>query len=80
MYYYWSISTKFGREFHKTLKYFRFLLVNKKNENEEKYLISIVEVNTLDRCLVVNNDQLNNQFTTRLNLQAKFIYIDPKFV
>lgn len=55
-----------------------FRQINKKNENEEKYLISIVEVNTLDRCLVVNNDQLNNQFTTRLNLQAKFIYIDPK--
>lgn len=55
--------------------------VSKKNEPDEKYLMSIVEVKTLDRCLVVNNHhQSNDQFTTKLNLQGKFIFIDSKFV
>jgi hypothetical protein len=48
-------------------------------ENNEKYLMSIVKVNTLDRTLFINNEDSINQFTTRLNLHGKFIHIDSKF-
>jgi hypothetical protein len=42
--------------------------------------MSIVKVNTLDRTLIINNANSIHQFTTRLNLQGKFIHIDSKFV
>lgn len=81
MYYDWSISIRFSSNFlWIRTKWSRFS-VSKKNEPDEKYLMSIVEVKTLDRCLVVNNHhQSNDQFTTKLNLQGKFIFIDSKFV
>jgi hypothetical protein len=42
--------------------------------------MSIVKVNTLDKTLIINNDNSINEFTTRLNLHGKFIHIDSKFV
>jgi len=41
--------------------------------------MSIVKVNTLDRTLIINNENSINEFTTRLNLHGKFIHIDSKF-
>ncbi|CAF1170690.1 unnamed protein product [Rotaria sordida] len=49
-----------------------------KEENDEKYLMSIVKVNTLDRTILINNFNSINQFTTRLNLHGRFIHIDSK--
>jgi hypothetical protein len=42
--------------------------------------MSIVKVNTLDRALIINNQYSPHEFTTRLNLQGRFIYIDSKFI
>jgi hypothetical protein len=42
--------------------------------------MSIVKVNTLDKTLIINNDDSINEFTTRLNLQGRFILIDSKFI
>ncbi|CAF4008103.1 unnamed protein product, partial [Rotaria sp. Silwood1] len=56
-----------------------FILVNKeREENDEKYLMSIVKINTLDRTTIIDNINSINQFTTRLNLHGRFIHIDPK--
>ncbi|CAF0931044.1 unnamed protein product [Adineta steineri] len=56
-----------------------FRQVSKKNdENDEKYLMSIVKVNTIDRTLTINEDNSANEFTTRLNLHGRFIYVDSK--
>jgi len=41
--------------------------------------MSIVKVNTLDRTLIINNENSIDEFTTRLNLHGKFIHIDSKF-
>ncbi|CAF3800387.1 unnamed protein product [Rotaria magnacalcarata] len=49
-----------------------------KQENNEKYFMSIVKVNTLDRTIIVNNRNLINQFTLRINLHERFIHIDSK--
>jgi hypothetical protein len=54
-----------------------FVLVNK--EEDEKYLMSIVKVNTSDRTLTIDHNHSIHQFTTRLNPQGKFIQIDSKF-
>lgn len=55
-------------------------LVNKQNQlSDEKYLMSIVKVNTIDRTLIINNPTSINEFLTRLNLHGKFIHIDSKF-
>ncbi|CAM4809866.1 unnamed protein product [Rotaria magnacalcarata] len=40
--------------------------------------MSIVKVNTLDRTIIVNNRNLINQFTLRINLHERFIHIDSK--
>lgn len=58
----------------------KFVVNKEKEENDEKYLMSIVKVNTLDRTLIINNENSINEFTTRLNLHGKFIHIDSKFV
>ncbi|CAF4929527.1 unnamed protein product [Rotaria sp. Silwood1] len=47
------------------------------NENE-KYLMSIVKLNTLDRTLIINNENLSDEFITHLNIYGKFIFIDAK--
>ncbi|CAF1201229.1 unnamed protein product [Adineta steineri] len=47
------------------------------NENE-KYFMSIVKINTLDRMLRMNADYPTEEFMTHLNTQGKFIYIDSK--
>ncbi|CAF1013295.1 unnamed protein product [Rotaria magnacalcarata] len=47
------------------------------NENE-KYLMSIVKLNTLDRTLIINNESLSEEFVTHLNIYGKFIFIDAK--
>jgi len=41
--------------------------------------MSIVKVNTSDRTLTIDHNHSQNQFTTRLNPQGKFIQIDSKF-
>jgi hypothetical protein len=57
------------------------LLVNReKEENDEKYLMSIVTVKTLDKTLAIDNEDPRIEFTTRINLQGRFINIDSKFV
>ncbi|CAF3573911.1 unnamed protein product [Adineta steineri] len=48
------------------------------NKTDDKYLMSIVKVNTIDRTLTINEDNSTNEFTTRLNLQGRFIYVDSK--
>ncbi|CAF0905064.1 unnamed protein product [Adineta steineri] len=48
------------------------------NKNDEKYFMSIVKVNTIDRTLTINEDNSTNEFTTRLNLHGRFIYVDSK--
>ncbi|CAF5015184.1 unnamed protein product, partial [Rotaria sp. Silwood1] len=56
-----------------------FRQINKeREENDEKYLMSIVKINTLDRTTIIDNINSINQFTTRLNLHGRFIHIDPK--
>ncbi|CAF3822554.1 unnamed protein product [Adineta steineri] len=56
-----------------------FRQVSKKNdENDEKYLMSIVKVNTIDRTLTINDDNSVNEFTTRLNLRGRFVHVDSK--
>ncbi|CAF3393718.1 unnamed protein product [Rotaria socialis] len=47
------------------------------NENE-KYLMSIVKLNTLDRTLIINNESSSEEFVTHLNIYGKFIFIDAK--
>ncbi|CAF1445984.1 unnamed protein product [Adineta steineri] len=47
------------------------------NENE-KYFMSIVKINTLDRMLRMNADYPLEEFMTHLNTQGKFVYIDSK--
>ncbi|CAF4637180.1 unnamed protein product, partial [Rotaria sp. Silwood2] len=47
------------------------------NENE-KYLMSIVKLNTLDRTLIINNESSSEEFITHLNIYGKFIFIDAK--
>ncbi|CAF1032423.1 unnamed protein product [Adineta steineri] len=47
------------------------------NENE-KYFMSIVKINTLDRMLKMNADYPIEEFITYLNTQGKFVYIDSK--
>ncbi|CAF1219893.1 unnamed protein product [Rotaria sordida] len=47
------------------------------NENE-KYLMSIVKLNTLDRTLIINNENPSEEFITHLNIYGKFIFIDAK--
>ncbi|UJR34321.1 hypothetical protein I4U23_021724 [Adineta vaga] len=54
-----------------------FRQIKKKDEEtDEKYLMSIVQVNTLDRSLTITNDNSINEFTIRLNLQGRFIHVD----
>ncbi|CAF1367502.1 unnamed protein product [Adineta steineri] len=48
------------------------------NKTDEKYLMSIVKVNTIDRTLTINEHNSTNEFTTRLNLHGRFIYVDSK--
>ncbi|CAF1061004.1 unnamed protein product [Adineta ricciae] len=48
----------------------------KDEENDEKYLMSIVQVKTLDRSLTITNHHSINEFSIRLNLQGRFIHID----
>ncbi|CAF4347367.1 unnamed protein product, partial [Adineta steineri] len=48
------------------------------NKTDDKYLMSIVKVNTIDRTLTINEDNSTNEFTTRLNLHGRFIYVDSK--
>ncbi|CAF1444720.1 unnamed protein product [Adineta steineri] len=56
-----------------------FRQVSKRNdENDEKYLMSIVKVNTIDRTLTINDDNSINEFTTRLNLRGRFVHVDSK--
>ncbi|CAF0834967.1 unnamed protein product [Adineta steineri] len=40
--------------------------------------MSIVKVNTIDRTLTINEHNSTNEFTTRLNLHGRFIYVDSK--
>ncbi|CAF3366504.1 unnamed protein product [Rotaria sp. Silwood2] len=47
------------------------------NENE-KYLMSIVKLNTLDRTLIINNESSCEEFITHLNIYGRFIFIDAK--
>ena len=42
--------------------------------------MSIVKVNTLDRTLLINDQYSVPEFTTRLNLQGRFVHVDLKFV
>ena len=49
-------------------------------ENDEKYLMSLVQVNSVDRSLITDPDKSSDDFATRLNLQGRFIHIDSKFV
>ncbi|CAF1089802.1 unnamed protein product [Adineta steineri] len=44
----------------------------------EKYFMSIVKINTLDRMLMMNIDHPINEFVTYLNIQGKFVFIDSK--
>ncbi|CAF1690266.1 unnamed protein product, partial [Adineta ricciae] len=54
-----------------------FRQIKKKDEeNDEKYLMSIVQVKTLDRSLTITNHHSINEFSIRLNLQGRFIHID----
>jgi hypothetical protein len=79
MYNNWSISTKFKKINFKKNNFSSFLVSKQKEENDGKYLMSIVKINTLDRTLIINNENPINEFTTRLNLHGKFIHIDSKF-
>ncbi|CAF0889015.1 unnamed protein product [Adineta steineri] len=47
------------------------------NENE-KYFMSIVKINTLDRMLRMNVDYPIEEFITYLNTQGQFVYVDSK--
>ena len=49
-------------------------------QGEEKYLMSIVQVKTIDRPLLIDQEHFLDPFTIRLNLQGKFLSIDPKSV
>ncbi|CAF4336147.1 unnamed protein product, partial [Adineta steineri] len=44
----------------------------------EKYFMSIVKINTLDRMLMMNTDHPINEFVTYLNIHGKFVFIDSK--
>ncbi|CAF4376447.1 unnamed protein product, partial [Adineta steineri] len=45
------------------------------NEND-KYFMSIVKINTLDRILRMNTDYPVEEFITYLNTQGQFVYVD----
>ncbi|CAF0845318.1 unnamed protein product [Adineta steineri] len=47
------------------------------NEND-KYFMSIVKINTLDRMLRMNTDYPVEEFITYLNTQGQFVYVDSK--
>ena len=57
------------------------ILVNREmEENDEKYLMSLVQVNSVDRPLITDPDKSTEEFATRLNLQGRFIHVDSKSV
>jgi hypothetical protein len=58
----------------------RLLLVASENESEEKLLMSIVQVKTIDRRLIIELNHSIEQFNIKLNLQGKLIAVDPKSV
>lgn len=41
--------------------------------------MSIVKINTLDRTLIVHEENSSEEFVTHLNVYGKFIFIDSKF-
>lgn len=47
-------------------------------DNDGKYLMSLVNINGLDRHLFPNQSNLIQQFVTRLNHHGQFIHIDSK--
>lgn len=49
-------------------------------ENDGKYLMSLVTINSSDRTLFTNNSNIAHQFLTRINPHGQFIHIDQKFV
>jgi hypothetical protein len=51
---------------------------NEINENE-KYLMSIVKMNSLDRTLIIDNEYSKEEFTMHFNIYGKFIFVDSKF-
>lgn len=41
--------------------------------------MAIVKLNTLDRTLILNNENSSEEFITHSNIYGKFIFIDAKY-
>jgi len=48
-------------------------------DDDDKYLMSIVQVETIDRSLIIQEENSLEEYSLRLNLQGKLIHFDLKF-
>lgn len=60
---------------------FSILVKNEPNsiDDDDKYLMSIVQVETIDRSLIIQEENSLEEYSLRLNLQGKLIHFDLKF-